>query len=226
MKVRVVAQFDGGSRKNPGIGGSGSWMIIRTDNKVVSLFISTSYPSTITNNEAEVLGLIQLMDEITQMNFSLDELEFNVAGDSNILVQNMLGKNQIKNQVLNYYMEKVHLFLSKVHSWNAKHVFRKDNKTADFLANVAMDEGTGKNWSMEEMLANLKADLKDQFTLLQHVENMEKVDFLTTTRRKTTGIYEDKICLVKIWSSETGKFTEEEKISSTQVELEEKVGIG
>ena len=60
--------------------------------------------------------------------------------DSELIVKQLLGIYKMKNPGLLPYYQKIILLLHNT-NWSIKHVPRDQNKTADALANQAMDEG-------------------------------------------------------------------------------------
>ena len=90
------------------------------------------YIGKATNNEAEYIGMIEAL-KLCQ---KLDILEADVYMDSNLVVQQMLGKFKVKKPNL----QKLFLeakSLSKDMKVGFFHVRREKNEIADYLANLA-----------------------------------------------------------------------------------------
>ena len=65
--------------------------------------------------------------------------ELKVFGDSNLIIQQVTGKWKVKNNTLRAIynqVKKVEPFFTSI---SYEHVYRKDNKRADQLANIALD---------------------------------------------------------------------------------------
>ncbi len=123
--------FDGGSRGNPGIAGSGA-AIYENGNKIAS--VNYKFSDKETNNVAEYTALIIGLQEIARL--GLDEVE--IFGDSLLVIKQVLGHWKIKHarmQQLNLIVRS--LLIGK--KYTIQHISRKLNNVADQLANLAMD---------------------------------------------------------------------------------------
>ena len=90
----VELYFDGGSRGNPGVSGSG-WYIKYLDGEEFrgNFFVGDKS----TNNEAEYWGLIKGLQYIVQNDFTEDIM---VYGDSKLVIKQMTGEWKVKAENL------------------------------------------------------------------------------------------------------------------------------
>lgn len=171
--LQIYLLFDGGSRGNPGLSGSGSHLkIIRKNKKddcnplVKDVNISHYCGSNCTNNIAEYTGLLeglkQAVIEVESFCKSKPtnvQISVTIKGDSNLIINQMNGVWQIKDLQLKKLhvqcMALVQRMKDKVQSLDGTstfsisytHIYRKDNTIADGLANEAMD--TKQSWVRE-----------------------------------------------------------------------------
>jgi len=140
-----LMQFDGGSRGNPGAGGSGvviykvkeisETYLDATD--LVEIWYGCFYlgATGITNNVAEYLGLIHGLKQCLQMKIN----HLIVEGDSQLVIRQVEGLYKIKNpELLKLHTEAVELSkgFEKIHFLYVPRAF---NSRADELANMALD---------------------------------------------------------------------------------------
>jgi ribonuclease HI len=129
--------FDGGSRRNPGIGGAGCNLMIdgvETWSCAIPLGLST-------NNVAEYTGaLAALRYALTQP--VLPE-KLTLRGDSELILHQLLGIKAVLHpllrQLYHQCMECIDTLERRGCDVRISHVLRDLNKRADHLSNVAMD---------------------------------------------------------------------------------------
>ncbi|KAL7482776.1 hypothetical protein ACHAW6_008444 [Cyclotella cf. meneghiniana] len=176
--LEIVIHFDGGSRGNPGVAGAGAEVKITSNEKQTTYFIREYCGDRHTNNFAEYSGLIagltqakMCIEDIVATNddskSSLLSFHLNIYGDSNLVVQQMNGSWQCKNDNIKPLYSKAlkmaNYFKNDVAGLGVKcllsfhHVYRDQNKVADELANEAMDHKRSWTTSKEEVLDNEKA---------------------------------------------------------------------
>lgn len=129
----MEAWFDGGSRGNPGIAGSG-WVLKTLDAVVVQagcVFVGTHH----TNNEAEYTGLIAALEAARAYNAT----QLTVYGDSLLVINQMKGMWQVKDMNMRRLHTKAGLIARDIPHLVYVHVLRHLNKEADLLSNIAMD---------------------------------------------------------------------------------------
>ena len=199
--LKIYSFFDGGSRQNPGIGGAGSWLLMISDNKYKLIMISTNFQESITNNEAEMFGLIQVIEQVQHLNTDLSEIDLNIGGDINIIIKSLNGKNQIKNQQLKRLITQVQEFLPHLNKWEAAHKYRKFNKGADWLANRAMDQEITWANALEQGKKYMQNDLVEIGIIIEEMSSLVVADPETTTRRKAKFFLTERKFRADIWSS-------------------------
>lgn len=135
-----VIYTDGGSRGNPGPAGAGA---VVTDDTGVVIKEAHRALEMMTNNEAEyqavILGLETIKRAVGKARVGVVQIEIRL--DSELVVQQLSGKYQIKEPSLQLLFMKI---------WNARvatfphliftHIPREKNRRADWLANRAIDE--------------------------------------------------------------------------------------
>ena len=143
--MKYILHTDGGSRGNPGPAGAGA---VLTDEKGKTLKEASQALGVMPNNEAEYHGLLLGLDlaKKTLGKEKIKNLNIEVQLDSELVVSQLNGEYQIKEERLQK------LFMTV---WNARvatfknikftHVPRSQNRRADELANLAMDEGEKKS---------------------------------------------------------------------------------
>ncbi|MAZ40626.1 hypothetical protein CL654_00705 [bacterium] len=136
---KVIIYTDGGARGNPGPAGAGAVIKDEEGNNLASLHKSFD---TLTNNQAEyeavVLGLLELKKlfgkEETQ------NLDIEVRADSELVVKQLNGEYQVKEEGLHPYFIKLwNMRVKDYPNVSFVHVPREQNTEADALANEAMD---------------------------------------------------------------------------------------
>lgn len=138
-QARHVLFFDGGSRGNPGPGGSGA-VILRTTDEALTFDVVWSCAvyhaaSTTTNNDAEYAGLNAGL-QAARTN-SWHPLE--VVGDSALIIRQLRDYRPPKNTRLLAAYERARRVadLMDVQWWH--HHYRSCNRAANAAANLAMD---------------------------------------------------------------------------------------
>ena len=124
--------FDGASRRNPGPASFGGVIYNESGEEFDTYY---KFIGTATNNVAEYCGLLAGLHRARDLNIK----ELKVFGDSNLIIQQVTGKWKVKNDTLRAIynqIKEVEPFFTVI---TYQHVYRKDNKRADQLANIALD---------------------------------------------------------------------------------------
>jgi ribonuclease HI len=129
--MKAVINVDGASRGNPGQASCAA--IISLESGMTERF--GLYLGLATNNVAEYCGLILGLSEAKRLN--VDSVE--VRSDSNLCVQQILGKYKVKNERLMPLHSKVMSLLNGFKSWDIFHVPRDENTEADAMSNRVLD---------------------------------------------------------------------------------------
>jgi len=140
--MSVVIFTDGGARGNPGPAGAG-WLIYEDDPSTSSgrlLAKSKKYlGEKQTNNWAEYEALILGLQEAKKRGLTKRAIE--VRMDSELIVKQMSGEYQVKEETLWPQYMKVHnLLVANFPEFTFVHIPREKNKEADKLVNEAIDE--------------------------------------------------------------------------------------
>ncbi len=133
----VLAHCDGGARGNPGPAGYGA-VIVAEDGTVLAEL--SEFLGFKTNNFAEYSGLLGVL----QWAIDNDQLRVRVVSDSELMVKQIQGKYKVNSPDLRPLYEEAKRRIAKLQFFNISHALRHKNKTADRLANEAMDRGTGR----------------------------------------------------------------------------------
>jgi len=136
MQEKITVFTDGGSRGNPGISGAGVYII---DELGLEIYREHKFLGLKTNNEAEYLALNLAINYLKDHLKKPTHVIFKL--DSKLVVEQMNKKWQIKEARLMALAQENWRVLSLISdlSYEFVHVLREQNKTADLLANQAMD---------------------------------------------------------------------------------------
>jgi ribonuclease HI len=130
----ITAYFDGGARGNPGPAGFGVYIV---DHDGTVLAEIAEGIGVATNNVAEYRGLLAALQ--WAVDHGVKALA--VKGDSQLLIQQMLGNYRVKNEgLLPLYRRARHLVV-QIGDVSFAHVRREQNRDADRLSNIGMDQG-------------------------------------------------------------------------------------
>jgi broad specificity phosphatase PhoE/ribonuclease HI len=131
--VRVAIEADGGSRGNPGPAGYGA-VVLSADGSQVLAERAAGIGSA-TNNVAEYSGLIAGLKAALE----LGATEVDVRMDSKLVVEQVSGRWQVKNEGLRPLAREATQLLGRFDAFTAQWIPRERNSYADRLANEAMD---------------------------------------------------------------------------------------
>jgi ribonuclease HI len=129
---KLIINTDGGSRGNPGPAGIG---VVFSDHKDKIIAEFKEYIGETTNNVAEYRALILGLEKAKD--FKYTELECRL--DSELVVKQLNGEYKVKGEHLKelYNKAKELTFFAPV---TFRHVRREENKRADKLVNIILDE--------------------------------------------------------------------------------------
>lgn len=135
--MRVTVEADGGSRGNPGPAGFGA-VVFAEDGSLLAE--RAEGIGVATNNVAEYQGLIAALTAARE----LGATTVAVRMDSKLVVEQMSGRWQIKNETLKPLAETAREIASGFDRVTYSWIPRAQNAHADRLANEAMDTQAGK----------------------------------------------------------------------------------
>jgi probable phosphoglycerate mutase len=129
----IRAYIDGGARGNPGPAGYG----VRIEDADGTLIQELHGGLGIaTNNVAEYNGLLAAL----QWAVDHAHAKVHVRADSELLVKQMRGEYKVKHPGLQPLAARARLLAAQLDSVTFEHVRREQNKEADRLSNIGMDE--------------------------------------------------------------------------------------
>lgn len=131
-----LLQFDGGARGNPkGVAGAG--MVLYDNETGREIWCGWKFLSTaVSNNQAEYSAILLGL----QCAQSLGVQRIRCEGDSELIIKQLTGVYRVKNDALRELWQSTLRVMRKFEVCELKHIFREDNKRADFLCNTAMDQ--------------------------------------------------------------------------------------
>jgi ribonuclease HI len=133
------AWFDGGSRGNPGVAGSG-WLVRNPQDQIVAC--GTVFAGMhATNNVAEYMGVVAALRGLQAVQ-ALDPTASRVVqvlGDSKLALSQIQGLWKCNLPHLQVYRDEARALTHAFDHVVFTHVVRALNKEADYLSNVAMD---------------------------------------------------------------------------------------
>ena len=128
------AWVDGGARGNPGPAGFGAHI---EDARGNVLREESGFLGVTTNNVAEYNGLLAALRAAVEIGAHTLE----VFADSELMVRQMNGEYRVKSEGLKPLYVEAQELARKIPRFTIAHVRREDNRSADRLANEAMDRG-------------------------------------------------------------------------------------
>jgi ribonuclease HI len=129
----VCAYIDGGARGNPGPAGYGVRIEAPDGTLIAELFGGLGIA---TNNVAEYNGLL------AALKWAVDHghMDVQIRADSELLVKQMRGEYKVKHPGLQALAARARLLVGQLDDVTFQHVRREQNKEADRLSNLGMDE--------------------------------------------------------------------------------------
>jgi ribonuclease HI len=141
MKLhKLIIHSDGGARGNPGPSGIG-YVISDGEKKI---FENNTYLGIGTNNQAEYQALNMALEYVVGNDLILEQLFCYL--DSELVVKQLNGHYKIKDSILQKLALEIFTKLKVIKDRGCLnisiiHILRSENKSADKLANLAMDKG-------------------------------------------------------------------------------------
>ena len=130
----IVAYIDGGARGNPGPAGYG----VRIEDEQGALIEEfNGFLGVSTNNVAEYNGLLAALRYAQ----AAGHRRIHVKSDSELLVKQMRGEYRVRHPGLQPLYQQACALAARLDRVVFEHVRREQNKDADRLANLAMDQG-------------------------------------------------------------------------------------
>ncbi|MFG1925606.1 bifunctional RNase H/acid phosphatase [Cryptosporangium sp. NPDC048952] len=134
--LHVVVEADGGSRGNPGVAGYGAVVLDAGTGAVLAE--RAAGLGVTTNNVAEYSGLIAGLEAAQELGAE----RVDVRMDSKLVIEQCSGRWQVKQPHLKPLVSRATELLRSFGQTSLTWIPRADNKSADALANAAMDGET------------------------------------------------------------------------------------
>ncbi len=135
---KLIVNTDGGARGNPGNAGLG--VVIANETGQVIKTVSRGI-GVATNNEAEYRAVILALETLKELygsQLSNYEIEFRL--DSELVQKQLMGDYKVKEARLKVFFTQISDLQQNLPKIHFVYVPREQNKEADRLANLAMDE--------------------------------------------------------------------------------------
>jgi probable phosphoglycerate mutase len=129
-----TAHVDGGARGNPGPAGYGVAITDASGHPIAEL---SEYLGHRTNNYAEYQGLLAALRYAAEHQIKA----LKVISDSELMVRQMKGIYKVRHPELRKLYDEAQQLVRQLEHFEIRHALREHNKTADRLANQAMDRG-------------------------------------------------------------------------------------
>jgi len=126
-----VLNFDGASKGNPGLSGAG--MVIYKNG--LEIWSSCKFIGYKTNNQAEYSGLIFGLKGALDLKIT----NLSVLGDSLLVINQVTGLYKVKSDSLLELHKEVLDLKAQFNFIEFNHVYRENNKRADELSNLALE---------------------------------------------------------------------------------------
>lgn len=134
---RIHIMFDGGSRGNPGIAGSGAAVTFHSKSSSRTVHLRHFVGNMATNNEAEYFGLVWGLRVALKMHESMGStLKILIQGDSQLIIKQLKGEYKCKNSKLRPFYDEALQILNRFRDLcnstiQMEHVYRNLNARAD-----------------------------------------------------------------------------------------------
>jgi ribonuclease HI len=133
----ITAYIDGGARGNPGPAGYG----VRLEDAGGALLTELHGALGIaTNNVAEYNGLLAALEWAIEHGYP----RVQIRADSELLVKQMRGEYRVKHPGLQPLVARARVLIGRLEDVTFQHVRREQNKEADRLSNLGMDEAEAR----------------------------------------------------------------------------------
>lgn len=131
--VSFLLKFDGCSKGNPGLSGSGA-VIYELEKEIWADYLFIGEKET--NNIAEYNGLIMGLEQASKLNIK----NLIVQGDSLLVINQMTGLYKCKSENLVGLYNKSKDLERNFDKIEYCHIYRNKNKRADELSNIAVEK--------------------------------------------------------------------------------------
>ena len=155
-----ILNFDGASKGNPGLSGAG--MVIYKNGE--EIWSSHKFIGYKTNNQAEYSALILGMKGALSLGIKC----ISVLGDSLLVINQVNGIYKVKAECLHALYKETQALRTEFDFIEFNHVYRENNKRADELSNLALENinDISKIYESEDLdIKNLEEDWSEEILL-------------------------------------------------------------
>jgi len=133
LSERLVVHVDGGARGNPGPAAIAA-VLADADGTILDERSETIGRAT--NNVAEYRAVLLGIERAV----ALGAAELELVGDSELIVKQVRGEYRVKDASLRELHSQVRAALAGFERWSIRHERRENNKQADAMASLALDD--------------------------------------------------------------------------------------
>ena len=133
--MKIFIHTDGASRGNPGLASYG-FVIEDEENNV--LYQEGKYIGITTNNFAEYKAVLEALKRVKIL-VGNQTFEIHLLADSKLAIEQLSGRYKIKSPHLKPLIKEIKALATSIGGILYRHVPREQNKIADHLANLALD---------------------------------------------------------------------------------------
>jgi ribonuclease HI len=170
--------FDGASKGNPGLSGAG--MVIYKNKE--EIWSSHKFIGCKTNNQAEYSALIFGLEGALKLGIK----SLSVLGDSLLVIKQVNGLYKVKSDFLLPLHKEVLSLKTKFDFIEFNHVYRDNNKRADELSNMALENIDTISMSEDLGIQELDDDWTEEILLPVKIANNKKSNIVVD--KKQTSI--------------------------------------
>ena len=137
MEKKIQIKFDGASKNNPGEAGAG-WHIKAPEIDYEVKGYEYLGPKK-TNNQAEYTGLKNALKQVVKDIENIEQYSVLVQGDSQLAIKQLNKEFKVKSENIRELYHEVVKLVEKIPNIKFEWIPRIQNKTADALANRAIE---------------------------------------------------------------------------------------
>jgi ribonuclease HI len=169
--------FDGASKGNPGLSGVGA-VIYKNKEEIWS---SCKFIGCKTNNQAEYSALILGLEGAISLGIKC----LSVLGDSLLVINQVNGLYKVKSNFLLNLHKEVLTLKSKFDFIEFNHVYRDNNKRADALSNLALENIDSTSLTEDLGIQELDDDWVEEILLPVKISNNKKSNIILDKKQTT-----------------------------------------
>jgi ribonuclease HI len=172
-----IMNFDGASKGNPGLSGAGM-VIYKNEEEIWS---SHKFIGCKTNNQAEYSALIFGLEGALKLGIK----NLSVLGDSLLVINQVNGLYKVKSDFILPLHKEVLVLKSKFDFIEFNHVYRDNNKRADALSNLALENIDSTSLTEDLGIQELDDDWVEEILLPVKISNNKKSNIILDKKQTT-----------------------------------------